>query len=160
VTTIFTSDSKVIADHIARGAMDAVEKSWDWDPPEAEKEFFRHRMYGGDVGWKARRGGREVIILNRPNENPRPYYAHDWIPERPPALLTLAGCAKITFEADKALCVGLCMYERARRDWLNMTEPARIAWMKHGPAKAEEKHRDVRVALYRAIMEKLEPLTR
>jgi hypothetical protein len=132
----------------------------DWEPSFSERQYYRNRMNSGDFGWLVRSNGRDMIRLNRPEENLRPYIARDWIPEREPAVLTLFQCAKVTFEADKAFCAGVGEVLLARRDWNLMTETARIAWMKKGPENATGKHADVRRKIYRTLMDLLEPMTR
>jgi hypothetical protein len=132
----------------------------NWEPAPAEKQWQRNRMNGGDLGWLCRKDGKWYVRLNRPNENLRPYHARDWIAEKPPAELTIAGCAQITFAADKALCYGVGEYALSRRDWNLMQESAKLAWMKNGPKNDAGKHGDIRRFVYKILMDALEPLTR
>ena len=122
--------------------------------------WFRHRLNSGDLGKLIHRNGADFIELDRPGENLRPYRPSEWIPEKPPSILYPGAPARVAFEADKALCAALNMHLVARKEWLSMSEAARIAWTKNGPKNAEPPNVEIRVKMYETILALLEPLTR
>jgi hypothetical protein len=122
-----------------------------------ERVYYRH-FRDGNRGYLVERDGQQCIKLDRPNEDiVRPFKDAEWLPERENRPCTKAQITKVAFEADKALCGALGMFVEAKREWLNMKEPKRIAWMA-GAASPPSELRGLRKELYQRIMALLEPI--
>lgn len=119
-------------------------------PKDAERIWFRHR-YDGQLGFLVQREGRDMIKLDRANEDIcRPFNAIEWVPEHERRPMTEAQMAQIAFAADRQLCVFLGMHDKTKEQWLDLREEKRIAWMRQGPA-----HPEIRANVYRGIMDAL-----
>lgn len=125
----------------------------DWDPPEAERIYYRHAVTN-DRGWHVRRGGRDMVMLDRPNEEIlRPLSGHEWNVDKDFRPLTRMHIAQVAFDADRRLCYHLGIHDIARKEWNDLSEPERIFWMREGP-----KNPIIRGMLYEGIMANLEKI--
>lgn len=116
------------------------------EPREHERVYYRHRMTG-DLGYMVKENGKDAIRLDRPMERLiRAFDVNNWLPEKEARKMSLAQVAQICFEADRKLCFFLGEHELARREWVNLTDEQRIAWINRGPARPE-----VRCDLYREM---------
>ena len=131
----------------------AQDREWHWDPAPAEREYFREES-SGQLGWKVIREGKEMVRLDRADEEIIRRLNHSWIPERESRPLTKAQVAQVAFEADKKLCFFMGQPEQARKDWNNMHEAEKRRWMTTGPATKVT----ARVSLYMFIQESLKDL--
>lgn len=135
---------------------DARELPADWDPAKGFEELVRNARTG-ELGWLVRRSGQSMVRLDRPNQEILSrYVASDWLPEAPQRPLARAQLARVAFEADRELCRSLGAHAHALRTWQRMDDHARKVWTEKGPSEKS----GPRVALYKAIMEGLEPYTR
>lgn len=123
---------------------------------DEERKFFRSSV-DGERGYLIHREGVDYIKLDRPNEEVLRHYnnGQQWVPDVERRPLSKGQIAKVCFEADRELCRALGMYDQTRKDWLDLSDKLRIAWMNDGPQKTPE-----RKALWSAIQMILEPLTR
>jgi hypothetical protein len=118
----------------------------NFDPPEYERMYFRHEKTG-DLGYIVRRGGKDMIRMDRPNEELIRPMGQSWLPEKEARKMNRSQVAQVAFEADKRLCLFLGDGERARREWASLSDRERIAWMNRGPKSPLP-----RLRLYRSIM--------
>lgn len=122
----------------------------DWEPRAHERRYLRNTTTG-DLGWFVRRGGRDCVRLDRPNEEiVRTYHANEWSWEDEERPVSEHQIAKMCFEADKALCAILGLTAEARASWLDLNDEGRLFWMKEGPS--EPKKRRQLWKLLRAFM--------
>jgi hypothetical protein len=135
--------------------------SGSWDPTPAERSYYRSRIDGSDVGWLVRRGGKDFIRLNVPQDtNLRPFRPDDWISEKAPALLMVGATARIAYEAHRALMYGLHHHKLGRKEWVNLQEETRMKWIAEGPKMLDAEHAVIAQGLYKVIMEYLAQYTR
>lgn len=89
-----------------------------------------------------------MVRLDRPGEDiVKAYNASEWRDDVPPTGLSEIQVAQIAFAADKMLCLHLRMPDKARREWLDLTDARRIQWVKEGPKHPQ------RAKLYALIKE-------
>lgn len=126
----------------------------DWDPELGMREWYTHRSTG-DRGFMVRRGGKEMIRLDRPMDPHavRPMSA-DWLRDEGWRPITVHQRAQVAFEADRALCRALGMHEDAKKNWNELSDGARMRWTTTGPLE------EPRAGLWEAIMEELRDLAR
>jgi hypothetical protein len=119
-----------------------------FEPSPSDREWFSDAKTG-DRGWLVRRDGRQYVRLDRgENETLRPYQEHGWIPLKEVRPLTRMQLSQVAFEADRKLCFYLGLHNEARREWLSLSDEARIKWMAKGPAGGHP----ARVKLWRHVM--------
>lgn len=129
----------------------------DWDPPAQVREHYRH-VKTGEHGWKVYRDHRPHIKLdNASMDNCLFYREQDWIADTEHRPLTKFAIAKVTFEADKALCLALGLVDKSKREWLNLRDESRQNWIEHGPRGSTPEDK-VRHKFWRAVMKELGPL--
>lgn len=109
------------------------------DPPPDQRLYYRNRQTG-DLGWLVRRGGKNVIRLDRgQREELRDFRessageSPDWAAEHEPAKMTVSSCAKVAWAADQELCRALGLHGELVGEWLSLDEEVRIDWCKNGP---------------------------
>lgn len=122
----------------------------DWDPREDQRRWYRHSQTG-DRGYLVRRGGKPMVRLDRPNQEILKRLDDNFIEEDASRPLTPIHVARVCFEADKALCLGLGLMEPARADWSKLTDLQRQAWASKGPTKPSQ-----RALLYAGIRRLME----
>lgn len=126
----------------------------EWDPGPDERTFYRSSS-DGQRGYMVRRGGKDVIRLDRPMEEIlRPFNESQWTPDEERRPMSIAQVAQVAWAADRKVCLYTGKPELARTDWLDMREAQRIAWIKEGPPG------DIRQLLFKTIMATLQPFTR
>ena len=104
----------------------------EWDPPEDERVWYRHSQTG-DRGYHVRRQGRDMVRLDRPNEEiTRPMSGSLWSVDKDHRPLTRMHTARIAFGCDSLLRQALGSM-RGEKDWNNLSEKQRIFWMNEGP---------------------------
>lgn len=124
-----------------------------WDPPSEEERVYYRDIQTGDLGYMVRREGKACIRLDRPlQEIIRPYRKNQWKPDVEHRPLTKFQVTRIAFEADRQLCLTLGLHDKAKREWMSLTDEQRIAWSDGGPTDKVE-----RVKLYRSVMKALSP---
>lgn len=129
----------------------------DWDPPAQAREWYRHAKEGSN-GWKVYRGGRPHIKLdNARADNCLFYREQDWIADTEHRPLTKWAIAKVAFEADKALCIALGLVDKSKREWRNLRDETRQAWMDQGPRGTTPEDK-VRKQFFDDVMKSLGPL--
>ena len=122
------------------------------DPPEHLRIWYRNTK-DGQLGYMVQRNGKDHIRLDRPGQEiVRPFRVDDWAPEQEQRKMAFMQLVHVAFEADRQLCKALGDFGRAGKEWLNLRDEERIAWMRHGPKSPR-----VRVELYRAILSTLKP---
>ena len=115
------------------------------DPAPDDRIYYRH-VREGQRGFMVERDGKQLIKLDRPNEEIlRPFREHEWMLDREARPLNKHQIGKVSFEADKALCEALGEYDGSKRDWLSLTDEKRIRWIERGPPPGPRKE------LYNAI---------
>ena len=120
----------------------------DFEPLATERVWYRHAETG-DRGYAVRRDGRDAIRKDRPAQDDYTFNIGDWkleVDDKP--RFSAVQIAMVQFEADKKLCWALGSPDLAKREWLDLTEKARLKWMKDGPAKSPE-----RAKLFAAVAE-------
>lgn len=123
------------------------------DPTPDQRRYVRHATTG-DRGYLVWRDNELKVRLDRPQEIVLPRTA-DWLDDDSAALFTLHQVARIAYAADRQLLVSLGQHQDARREWLDMKEAARIAWVEKGPASEKGFVHPLRPNLWKAIMEVL-----
>lgn len=124
----------------------------EWDPAESERIWYRD-IQKGDLGYLVRRNGKTMVRLDRPMEDlVRPFRKNVWQADKEHRPITRHQVAKVAFEADKALCKVLGLHDKARREWQDLPEDMRIAWVEKGPEDRLERTR-----VYRGMMAALSP---
>lgn len=135
----------------------AAKAPGDWDPPAQAREWVTHTKEGSR-GWKVKRGGRDYVKLDNPAfDHVIVYRESEWRPEHDHRPLTRWAIAKVAFEADKALCVALGQIALSKREWIDLKEEARLAWMQDGPTGSRPEDK-IRRGLWARVMAELEPL--
>lgn len=115
------------------------------DPSLAERVWYRHKQTG-DRGYAVKRDGRDAIRKDRPAHDDFTFNVAEWAPDvEKMDKFSAVQIAQVQFEADRKLCWALGMPELAKREWLDLTEKARLKWMKDGPVNAD------RARLWKAI---------
>ncbi len=112
----------------------------DWDPKPHERQWYRNAQTG-DRAFLVRRDGKDAIRMDRgPVEDIRVFNDREWVEEDPdiPDFSEIQ-IAKVTFEADKALCYQMGDVKKARREWLSLLDDQRIKWMREGPQEPRRK---------------------
>lgn len=122
----------------------------DWDPREDQRRWYRHGQTG-DRGYLVRRGGKPMVRLDRPHQEILKRLDENFVEEDASRPLTPIHIARVCFEADKALCMGLGLMEPARADWSKLTDMQRQAWASKGPQKPSQ-----RALLYAGIRKLME----
>ena len=123
------------------------ERGLNWEPKEEDRSWYSHSI-SGNRGYLCKRAGREMIRLDRPNDPHQimPYDPGTWIVDRERRPLTSMASTQIAFAADRMLCRALGMHDKAKKEWMDLREQTRIAWMEQGPQDPE-----IRRQLYLAI---------
>jgi hypothetical protein len=125
-----------------------------WDPKPDERILYRDTQTG-DLGYLVRRGGKDRVRLDRPNEEIiRPLDDH-WAEENEYRPFNLFQVAAIAFESDKLLARMMGNHPEAKREWMSMREEKRIDFMQNGPSGNA-----LRSELWTAIMGVLKPHAR
>lgn len=125
----------------------------DYDPSEQDKDYYRHRL-SGNLGWMVRRGGREMIRLDRPQEEILFHYrAADWDAEDRPRQLGPGQAARVAFEAYKALCAITGKPNRAKMEWHSMSEQARVDFSTKGPRNPTQLEKKLWEAVVQTLAE-------
>lgn len=118
-----------------------------WEPAPHERIWYNHSQTG-DRGYAVRRAGRDGIRYDRPAIDEVSFTLGDWQRLVEPSVeFTNLQIAMVCFEADKKLCWAMGEQDLAKREWVGMTEKARLRWTKDGPPASAKK----RVELYTAI---------
>lgn len=125
------------------------------DPLEHERVWYRHKDTG-DRGYAVVRGGNPAIRFDRgmtvdqSSLEPGKWKLDtDKTPE-----FSAIQIAQICFEADKKLCWAMGLPELAKREWLDLSEKRRIAWVNKGP-QVQDVGYARRARLYMAIQTEL-----
>lgn len=125
----------------------------DWDPAPDKRTFYRSSR-DGQLGWLVRRGGREMIRLDRAAETLRHMVEGEWVPDKEHRPLNKATVAKICHAADRELCFALGEHGRAQPEWNDLTQEEKRDWMLKGPTKPV-----IRAVIYARIKDALAELT-
>jgi len=127
----------------------------EYDPPKAERKYFRDETTG-DMGWIVQRGGKPFFHYDREAETiERPFRKHQHVEDKKHRPMSRYQLAQIAHVADKRLCHSLGKHVPAKSDWLNLTDEQRTMWAQTGPTKNYWRHE-----LWEAIMGALAPLAR
>lgn len=127
----------------------------EFEPEEDQREWYRDRD-SGDLGWLVRREGKSMIRLDRPmQEIIKPFRKNKWELEKQSRPMNKFQVTQVAFEADRKLCLVLGLHDKARREWLSLSDNQRIEWEREGPTSPLS-----RMTLYRAIKKALAPLTK
>jgi hypothetical protein len=121
-----------------------------WDPEPHQRIYVRSTK-SGDLGWLVRRDGKDVVKLDRPfQEIVVEYNVDEWPQEMDHRPIPHARLVKMAFEFDRMLLRELGDHERARKDWHQLSEEQRKAWIEKGP-----KNPPIRAIMYRTLMDTL-----
>jgi hypothetical protein len=137
--------------------LDELTDTGNWDPKPEERKYFRNSR-SGNLGYLVRRAGKDMIRLDRPNEEILSPYTPGqglWEPDHDYGAMSVLQMARVAFEADKQLCYYLGMHEQAKKEWLSLTDEQRQLWMTQGPTK-----HPVRASLYAHVVAALKPHVR
>lgn len=116
-----------------------------FEPLATDRVWYQHQQTG-DRGYMVKREGRDAIRKDRPMHDDFTFNVAEWALFVDKAdRFSAIQIAQVQFEADKKLCWALGMPELAKREWLDLTEKARLKWMKDGPTAPE------RAKLYAAV---------
>lgn len=129
------------------------------EPHEHERVFYRHRDTG-ELAYLVRLDGKAKLRLNRPGETVLKAMSEMWVKEEA-ARYDIAPMqrAKVTFAADRELCLLLGLPTLARRDWQMLRDQQRIAWMQNGPEPTGDPTKDrVRHQVWKRLSATLEAL--
>ena len=126
----------------------------DWDPLPGKRTYYRHAT-DGQLGWMVRRGGREMIRLDRGEaEHLRHMVEGEWVPDKEHRPLNKAAVAKVCHAADRELCMALGEHGKAQKEWHDLTQEEKREWMLEGPASPV-----IRAVIYARIKDALAELT-
>lgn len=128
----------------------------DIDPPSAERVWFTHTMTG-ERGYLAKRGGKDVIRLDRPMDPhaTRPM-GPDWQRDEGWRPITVNQRAQVAYAADLALCRALGNHAGAKKAWIDLPDSERITFIESGPSEED----GPRHKLWLHVMVALEDLAR
>lgn len=119
--------------------------------PEPGKRLFVRDSRTGDLGWMVRRGGVDMVRLDRPNhEVLKPYHPASWEPQVEVKRASHAQLVMVAYEADRALLRMMGEFGKARTEFRDLTEKQRLAWIEDGPQEPT-----IRRILYRSIIDVL-----
>jgi hypothetical protein len=132
-----------------------MNKSVDFDPPEAMREYFRHKVTG-DKGYLVIRDGEKHIRYDRPYDpTTMKFRESEWVPDSHPEPFSIGQAIQVAFDADRSVCRLLGMHLEARKSWQNLSEKERSRFILHGPEGPQ-----VRKEMFLSIKQILSPLTR
>ncbi len=122
-----------------------TDESPDWDPKPHERRWFTNHQTG-DRAYLVRRGGKDCIRLDRPQQEiVRPLRTGEWDEDLDVRPLIVSQVARIAFAADAEFRKSLGMYGEAKL-WDDLSERDRVAWLQgKGPQQKD------RQKLFRAI---------
>jgi hypothetical protein len=116
-----------------------------YEPTKDARVYYRHNQTA-DRGYLVRREGKDAIRRDRPALDDYTFKLDEWNKEAPEtAKYSALQIAMVQFEADRKLCWALGLADLSKREWVDMTEKQRLAWIKDGPKAAS------RAGLYKAI---------
>lgn len=119
----------------------------NWDPQPWERIYVRSKSTG-DLGWMVRRDGKDLVRLDRPlQEVIVEYSPDDWPQEVEYRPIPHAQLVRMCFEFDRLLLRALGDHERAKKEWHQLTDKQRVAWIESGP-----KNPPIRALTYKTIM--------
>ena len=127
----------------------------DWDPKPSEREWWRH-THTGDRAYRVRRGGRDMVRLDRPNEELLQELGSMWSRDEYGSLFVPEQIARVAFMADRGMCSLLGLHMESRLTWQELPEKVRQAFIASGPPKSSRARRRI----YEAIVEAMKPDTR
>lgn len=123
----------------------------NWDPEPWQRIYVRHARTS-DLGYLVRRDGRDVVRLDRVNQEVvQDYDPHTWTTESSYRPVSHVQVVQIAFVADQLLLKALGEHQKARKSWHELSERQRKAWLEGGPTDPPK-----RAELYRVITECLE----
>ena len=126
----------------------SVAKDWD---PEPGQRIYVSSSTTGDMGWIVRRGGRDKVRLDRPNQEITVDYNGTWTQVVEHRRASHAQVVMVAFEADKALLKLLGEYQKAKKEFRDLTEKQLAAWIEEGPTQPP-----IRAMFYRTVVDFLE----
>lgn len=123
----------------------------EYEPKPHERVWYTHALTG-DRGYAVRRLGKDLVRRDRPgiDDVSDPSNWKRLVDDVP--RFSAIQIAQVCFEADKKLCWALGQPDLAKREWLDLKEPARIKWLNEGPRTAQ------RAGLYAVIRDYLKSL--
>jgi len=121
----------------------------NWDPDPGQRIYVQSTTTG-NMGWIVRRGGRDMIKLDRPAQDIVVEYNGSWSQVVEHRRATHSQIVQVAFEADKALLKLLGEYGKAKKDFRDLTEKQLVAWIEEGPSQPP-----IRAVLYRTIVDLL-----
>lgn len=136
--------------------MSAPTEEPDWDPWPPEREWYRHES-SGERGYRVRRGGKNMIKLDRPMEELLQPMGDWWKRDEYGTLFLPEQIARVAFAADRGFCALIGLHRESRLTWQDIPEKARTEFLKKGPPVSEHPGRR---KLYEAIFEAMKPYTR
>lgn len=104
----------------------------NYEPQPNQRDWYSHTRTG-DRGYLVRRDGVDYVKLDRPNEEILKRHNGEWHKDEEHRPMTTAQIAQVAYEADRKLCFFLGKHERARKEWVSLSDKERIAWMREGP---------------------------
>lgn len=123
----------------------------NWDPEPWQRIYVRH-MRTADLGYLVRRDGKDVVRLDRSNQEIiQEYDVSSWSAERSYRPVSHVQIVQIAFVADQFLLRALGEHAKARKSWHELSEKQRKAWLEEGPSDPPK-----RAELYKAIVACLE----
>lgn len=124
-----------------------------YEPEKRDRIWFR-RGLDGQLGYLVRRGGKQMIRLDRPGEEIiKPL--NGWVEDKEHRPMVRMQAAMIAKSADEQLCKMLGLHDKRRRTWDDLTEEQKFLWANEGPQDPP-----ARAAVWDGIMRALEPYMR
>ena len=112
--------------------MPAAEGNY-FEPTRDARIYYRHAQTA-DRGYLVKREGRDAIQRDRPAIDDYTFELKDWNKEAPEtSKFSELHIAMVQFEADRKLCWALGLADLSKREWVDMTEKQRLAWIRTGP---------------------------
>lgn len=102
----------------------------NWDPKPSERSYYRSPV-DNQRGYLVRRGGKDMIRLDRPMEEIL-YPVEGWKSDRGAPAVNPNQLGYVTWAADQALCRVLGV-AAGTKEWIGLKEQERIKWMEEGP---------------------------
>lgn len=120
------------------------------DVPPHKRIYYRNTQTG-DRGYVIERGGKRIVKYDLPMMDRTEPLTSKWQPDDEHRPLNRNQLAQIAYTADQKLCFFLG--RRQNKDWIDLRDAERIAFMNDGPAEGGS-----RMRLFLGIMAAIEEL--
>ena len=128
----------------------------DWDPAPPDREWYRNTSTG-DRGYRVRRGGQDLIRLDRPMQELVSGLTDAWKPDEYGSLFLPEQIARVAFMADRGVCSLVGLHQESRVTWADISDKDRTEFIRLGPKATAHPARKL---VHAAIFAAMKPFTR